>query len=285
MHSATTWPREAGLPSVVRWVHMKTMVAGNRAWCAGAALIFVLLMANAILAEPSGTTPATKAVIVTIEDEINDVTFSSLKRRVDVARNSGAKLLILEMDTPGGLVSSALDICTYLKNITDLKTVAWVKPSAFSAGAMISLACDEVVMASASKIGDCAPIVLSPTEGLKELGKTERAKAESPILKEFLDSAHRRKYDPLLCEAMVRPGREIWWIENGAGGERRFVDNAEKERLLSEKNSPWRPVETMKDPLTGERVSVRQPVVDERDLLTLTQTEAVAYGFAKGIVS
>jgi len=265
---------------------MITMVASKRAFRAGAALIIIWAFAvPGLAAPPGGSGPPTKAVIVTIEDEINDVTYSSLKRRVDVARQNGAKLLILEMNTPGGLVSSALEICTYLKNITDLKTVAWVKPSAFSAGAMISLACDEVVMASASKIGDCAPIVISPTEGIKELGKTERAKAESPILKEFLDSAHRRKYEPLLCEAMVRQGSEIWWMEDGPGGERRFVNEAEKDRLTSEKASHWRPVEKMDDPVTGGKISVRQPVVEERDLLTLTQSEALAFGFAKAIVS
>jgi membrane-bound serine protease (ClpP class) len=244
------------------------------------------LTASAMAGDKPASGPAKRrATIVTIEDEINDVTLVSMKRRVERARKDGADTIVFEMNTPGGLVSSALEICTYIKNITDLKTVAWVKPSAYSAGAMISLSCDEVVMASASKIGDCAPIVISPTEGLQELGKTERAKAESPILKEFRDSAHRRHYDPLLCESMVRQGNEIWWLEKGAGGERRFVLKSEKEKLLGEKNSPWRLVEKMADPVSGGDIAVRQPIVEDRDLLTLTQTEALAYGFAKAIVS
>ncbi len=247
-----------------------------------------VLMASmfAVAGDHATSAPAShRASIVTIEDEINDVTLASLKRRVEKAREDGDDLVVFEMNTPGGLVSSALEICTYIKNITDLKTVAWVKPSAFSAGAMISLSCNEIVMASASKIGDCAPIVISPTEGLKELGKTERAKAESPILKEFRDSAHRRHYDPLLCESMVRQGNEIWWLEKGPGGERRFVLKDEKEKLLGEKKSPWRLIETMHDPVSGEQLPVKQPVVEDRDLLTLTQTEAVAFGFAKAIIS
>ncbi|HUN81188.1 MAG TPA: hypothetical protein VMV81_06710 [Phycisphaerae bacterium] len=249
-----------------------------------AALFVVLSLCSAAPAAPAKDS-APRAAIVTIQDEINDVTLSSLKRRVELARKGGASIIVLEMNTPGGLVSSAMEICTYLKNLTDLHTVAWVKPAAYSAGAMIALSCDEVVMASASRMGDCAPIVISPTEGLQTLGQTERAKAESPILKEFLDSARRRKYDPLLCEAMVRPGREIWWVEKGPGGERRFVTKSQKESLTAEKGSAWRPVEKMEDPVTGEQTSVRQPIVDERDLLTLTQSEAVEFGFAKAIVS
>jgi membrane-bound serine protease (ClpP class) len=253
------------------------------------AITACLIGCGSLVAAPSTTakTPTTgaRAAIVTIEDEINDITFASLKRRVDDVRAAGAKVLILEMDTPGGLVSSALDICNYLKNITDLKTIAWVRPSAYSAGAMISLACNEVVMTSASRIGDCAPIILSPTDGIVELGKTERAKAESPILKEFRDSAHRNHYDPLLCEAMVRQGSEIWWIERVSDKSRKFALKAEKEAHLADKKEPWRLVEKMWDPALKEDVAVRQPIVEDRDLLTLTQSEALAYGFSKAIVS
>lgn len=239
---------------------------------------------DSIAARVSNATADQKIAIITIKDEINDVTFSSMKRRIELAREDRATLVVFEMDTPGGLVSSALDICNYIKNLTELHTVAWVRPSAFSAGAMISLACDEVVMSSVSKMGDCAPIIISPTEGLKELGETERAKAESPILKEFLDSANRQNYDPLLCESMVRLGSEIWWLENETNGERRFVTRSEKESLTAEEHGRWQPVKTMMDPVSGREIDVKQPVVKERDLLTLTQSEAIAFGFAKTIV-
>ena len=226
-----------------------------------------------------------RASIVTIDDEINDVTYTSMKRRIEDARDTGATMIVLELNTPGGLVSSALDICKYIKNTTDVKIVAWVNQDAYSAGVMIALSCDEVVMASSSRMGDCAPIILSPTEGLKELGKTERAKAESPILKEFHDSAIRNDYDPLLCESMVRLGNEIWWLENGHSGERKFVLKGDKEKLLEEEGSAWRTIKQMHDAVTDKLIDLRQPIVEERDLLTLTQTEALAFGFAKAIVS
>lgn len=232
---------------------------------------------------PAPTVPA-RAIIVTIQGEINDITLVSLKRRVEDIRQAGATMLVLEMDTPGGLAGSALEICTYLKKLTGLKSVAWVNPSAYSAGAMISLACDEIVVSSSSKFGDCAPIMFSPTEGLQQLGETERAKAESPILKEFIDSAHRRRYDPLLCEAMVRVGNEVWWLENKDTGERKFVSKVDKEALVKD-GGAWRLVTQMHDPVSGMDLPARQPVVSTRDLLTLTQSEAVAYGFAKAIIS
>ena len=232
---------------------------------------WVLVLALATMGASAGAqepTPATiqKVAIIPIEDEINDVTFLSLKRRVEQATEDGATLILFEMDTPGGLVTSALDICHYIKNLTDLKTVAWVRPHAYSAGAMISLACDEVIMSSSSRMGDCAPIIVSPTDGLQTLGETERAKAESPILKEFHDSALRHGYDRLLCESMVRTGNEIWWLEDTSDGERRFVRRSKKEQLLSEEGGSWQLVQSMLDPITGLEIEVMQPVVQARDL-------------------
>lgn len=232
---------------------------------------------------PDAAKPTHRGAIITIYDEINDITYKSMKRRVDEAVADGANVIIFEMNTPGGLVSSALDICKYIKKLTDVKTIAWVNQDAYSAGAMISLACDEVVMTAASKIGDCAPIIIT-SEGLQELGETERAKAESPILKEFLDSASRNGYEPLLCEAMVRLGYEVWWMEDGEGGRRDWMLKADKEKAEAEEGSKWRPIKTIFDPVAKADVDLRQPVVQERDLLTLTQSEAVVFGFAKAIV-
>src|SRR5262249_22494417 len=236
--------------------------------------------------------PGARAAIVTIKDEIDDVTFRSLTRRVDEARKAGASTIILELDTPGGMVTSALDICNFLKNVTDLKTVAWVHPAAYSAGAMIAVSCDEIVMSSSSRLGDCAPIMLSPTEGLQSLGETERAKAESPILAEFRDAAHRHGYDPLLCEAMVKIGSSIWWVENAKSGERKFIRGDDKLRYLGKDKSAdgyepgtWRLVSEMRDPALKKMLDVKQPIVGEKELLTMKQNEAVWYGFARSIAS
>ncbi len=239
--------------------------------------------------KPSGG----KAVVVTIKDAIDDVTFRSLTRRVDEARKLGASTVILELDTPGGMVTSALDICNYLKNLTDMKTVAWVHPAAYSAGAMIAVSCDEIVMSSSSRVGDCAPIMLSPTDGLQSLGETERAKAESPILAEFRDAAHRHGYDPLLCESMVKIGSSIWWVENVKNGERKFIRGEDKLRYLGKDTSSgdgyapgtWRLVAEMRDVALGKMLEVKQPVVGEKELLTMKQNEAAWYGFSRGTVS
>ena len=57
----------------------------------------------------------------------------------------------------GGLVSAGLEISHFLKSQRDVHTIAFVGAKAISAGAMIAIACDEIVMAPSAQIGDCAP--------------------------------------------------------------------------------------------------------------------------------
>ena len=150
-----------------------------------------------------------------------------------------AALLLLGV---GGLVTSALDISKLIKKLPDegIRTVAWVNDQAYSAGALISVAAQEILMSSTASIGDCAPIMVSPVGGMTELGETERAKAESPILQEFRDSAIRNDYDTLLCRAMVTVGVEFWWLENIESGEREFVDANKKKELIDDTDDPLR---------------------------------------------
>ncbi len=244
------------------------------------------LICYAPLWADGGTTPG-KAAIVPIRGEITDVMKESIDTRLDKALADGAKTIIFEIDTPGGQVISAMGICQRIKDLpADVQSVAWVKPKAYSAGSMIALSCRRIIMSPRSSIGDCAPIAINPAGGLEPLPATERAKASSPILEEFRDSASRNHYDPVLAQAMVSIGQEVWWIENITTGERRFVFAKEKTELVDKPDAgkaEWRLVEKYVDPLSQKEQAARQPVNSESELITLTQSEAVAYGLAKGI--
>src|SRR5262245_49207949 len=112
--------------------------AGHRAFRAVslAALAGLALISTAL--PLVGETPAVRstAALIPIEGEINDIVRDSVKRRLDEARAAGAGTIIFKMDTPGGQVTSALDICRLIKGVPrDVRTVAWVNPNAYSAGA------------------------------------------------------------------------------------------------------------------------------------------------------
>ena len=233
--------------------------------------IFALLLTGLLPVFAGAQAPADnargKAVVITVNGQIDEYTKGVLIRRFEKARSLGADTVILQIDTYGGLVTSALEMSRFLKRQDNLHVVAFVNDKAISAGAMIALACDEIVMSPGATIGDAAPISISPTGRLEGLGPAERAKVESPLLADFYESAVRNKHDPLLAEAMVSVGRVVYWVEDGSGA-RRFVDEQEFAGLKAE---GWKPVSGAPSP------------VDRADTLLTVHTDlAIRMGLARG---
>ncbi len=217
---------------------------------------------------PSARTGApTPAAVIVFKGEVDDYSRDALFKRFDQAKAAGAKVIILKLNTPGGLVSAGLDISAFLRKQKDVHVVAYVNRYALSAGIMIGLACDELVMEPETKVGDSAPIAISSSGDLQSLGETERAKMESPILADFYASSVRNGYDPLLTSSMVTMNRVVHYVQS-AKGEKKFVDEKGYQDLIED---GWKPVEGVPDP------------VDRADsLLTLNADVAEKVGISKG---
>src|SRR5690606_33345982 len=177
-----------------------------------------------------GTAPGTAAPILPagnrvainrIEGMIYSFTRDSLHPLVDRALAARATLIVIELDTNGGMVGPALEISRDIKTLP-VPTVAWIHNKAYSAGILIASAADRIVMSPASATGDCAPIVPG-----QELAPTERAKALSPILEEFRDNAGANGYDYALFHAMCVLGVEVYLVESVDTGARRLVNQAD----------------------------------------------------------
>ena len=94
-------------------------------------------------------------------------------------RKFGAKNIILNLDSYGGLVTAGEEISRYIKRQSDLHTIAFVQDKAISAGAMIAMACDEIVMSNSATLGDCAAIVFGPT-GLETMARRSGRRPNQP---------------------------------------------------------------------------------------------------------
>ncbi len=250
---------------------------------------------NPISTLPTGANVA----ILKVEGMIYGYTLESLRDRVNQAVQGGASLIVIELDTPGGTVDSALKISKYIKSMT-VPTVAWINPQAYSAGILIASACNQIVMSPVSATGDCAPIV----PGMN-LSPTERAKALSPILEEFRDSARSNDYDYSLFHAMCVLGVELYQVEHTQTGQRRLVNQADYAVMVQGKtaeevegtaNPPAasQPAATAKDDVGAATVSVAdtdrgqwkltKKIHDGKTLLTLNQQRALDAGLASAIV-
>jgi membrane-bound serine protease (ClpP class) len=214
---------------------------------------------------------AVKAAVVALHGQINEFNQNAFIRHFNQAKTAGATVIIVDIDTNGGLVTAALDISHFLKRQDDVHTIAYIDNKAYSAGSLISLACNEIVMAPSASLGDCAPIVVDDTGQLRPLPDTERSKAESPILADFQDSAIRNGYSVPLAMSMVTI-KPIYFVEarTGSGVERQYVAMSSENYENGVKQGLWKPV-----PDSPE------PVLIPGSLLTVSGTRAREMGMAR----
>jgi len=206
-----------------------------------------------------------KAARIICTGLIDDGLYKSIQRRTDMALADGANYLIYEIGTYGGLLQSADDIAKYF--ILDVgkraRTVAYIRTEAISAGAMISVSCQDIIMLENTTIGDCAPIQLGA-----KLEGVEREKAESFTRAAFDRAAEANKYPQALLRAMVSMQLEVWRVKNIKTGEFAFF---EKERMPNDANE-W-------------DLGKKELVVRDDEILTLTANKAAEYGIARAVVA
>ena len=122
-----------------------------------------------------------------------------IQRVLDEAARAGAAAVILDVNTFGGRVDAAVQIRDALLN-SRVKTVAFVNKRAISAGALISLAAETLVMADGGTIGAATPVTAGqPGSGAQPVSE----KTVSYVRKEFRATAESRKRPLLIAEAMV----------------------------------------------------------------------------------
>jgi membrane-bound serine protease (ClpP class) len=126
-------------------------------------------------------------------------------RVLDEAAAARAAVLVLEVDTFGGRVDAAVVIRDALLR-SPVRSVAFVNKRAISAGALIALASETVVMAEGATIGAATP-VLAGEPGAPPQEASE--KTVSYLRKEFAATAEARGRPALLAEAMVDADVEV----------------------------------------------------------------------------
>lgn len=122
-----------------------------------------------------------------------------VQRVIDDATRAGAAAVVLEINTLGGRVDAAVQIRDTLLN-SKVLTVAFINKRAISAGALISLAAEKMVIGTGGTIGAATPVQMGQP-GSASLPVEE--KTVSYVRKEFRATAESRKRPLLIAEAMV----------------------------------------------------------------------------------
>jgi membrane-bound serine protease (ClpP class) len=186
--------------------------------------------ARSVSGRPALPREVTKAFIIPIREEISPTLYKVLVRKAVRARNEGAQLVVFDMDTPGGRLDAMTSITQLILDgeLRDIYTVVYVNPNAFSAGAMISLACNEITVAPSGVIGDAMPIMVGPN-GIVEIPEAERIKVESGARALVRATAARNDYSAAIADAMVTIVKRLWLIRNAETGELRVIDPEDHE--------------------------------------------------------
>jgi membrane-bound serine protease (ClpP class) len=117
----------------------------------------------AIQTLPADAASGPHAALITIDDTIHPISASFLSRAIDSASGDGAHLIIVGLDTPGGLFSSTRDMVEDILN-ADIPVVVYVSPPgarAASAGTFITAAAHVAAMAPTTNIGAASPVASS----------------------------------------------------------------------------------------------------------------------------
>jgi membrane-bound serine protease (ClpP class) len=131
-------------------------------------LLVMALLCASIAAQDAPVTESKTAVVLEISDAIGPATSDFFTRTLASARERNLALLILEMDTPGGLDSAMRDMIRAIL-ASDVPVVTYVAPSgarAASAGTYLLYASHIAAMAPATNLGAATPVQIggSPSE-------------------------------------------------------------------------------------------------------------------------
>ena len=207
-------------------------------------------------------------VHVTISGPL-DLGVTSLMRRAIDRALVGGKLLVVELDTPGGELELMFELSRQIAdaNVEGLNSVAWIHDRAYSAGALVALACRRVYMRSSAAIG-AAAVIQIPVAGMP-------GGIEDPTLAEKMSSATRAAFraaaesggrPAAVAEAMV--DRDVGALEiRTKDGELRIVTSREYDDLRE---------------LQGG-ISLVRTIAEPGRLVSLSGAEAVRIGIADGI--
>jgi membrane-bound serine protease (ClpP class) len=153
-------------------------------------------IAVAGMAWSAAAVQAAQVGLIKIDGAIGPATASYISRAIDVATAQGDECLIIQLDTPGGLVDSASQIVEKFY-ASRVPTVVYVSPAparAGSAGVFITMAADVAVMAPHTRIGAAHPVELGASGEVEKTDDVMKKKMENDtasFAQSIADKRHR----------------------------------------------------------------------------------------------
>lgn len=200
---------------------------------------------------------ADKVVVITVHGTFDDTMLESIERRITLAERGGADAIVFDINVPpteevtieisrhgptGGNGGAILQICDRIKRSAIRNTVAWVNTEAVGGGALVALACREIVMNDSGTLGKAVAKAVGSSFGTpknSQLADQESAALAMTIgcvidsVRRHNEAAGRYEWDEFLAQAMVAKDAKLWWVKNKETGVYMTVDRREAEMLFA----------------------------------------------------
>lgn len=186
---------------------------------------------------------------LTINGAINPVSFDYIKKGISHAKDKNARLLILKMNTPGGLLTSMQSIVEEFL-VSPVPIVVFVSPSgggAISAGVFITMAAHVAVMSPGTTIGAAAPV----QAGGGDIGDDMKGKVQNFAASMVKAIAEQR-------------GRNVEWAEKAVRESVALTDNEALKENVIDFISPS--VDNLLETLEGREISMQEGVITLSEL-------------------
>ncbi len=211
-----------------------------------------------------------EVLLIKIEGMIEPLMQNFFNQQLRRARADKVNMIIIEIDSPGGLLGTAETMAEDIAALEDhgIRTVAWIPREAISGAAIIALGCDEIYMHPEARIGDAAPI--EAKDGAFERAPEKVLSYTRNLLRTL---AEKKGRPPAIAEAMADKDLEVFQVINPGTGETEFKTEAELHEAKREFDIQQRVPESRKNNLltvSGRRahdLRLAEPPVSGREEL------------------
>ncbi len=227
-------------------------------------LLFQVWQPVVFAQQPANNEPSS-VYVISIKGSIFDGLAQRMTQKFQQVDKTKAKVVILELDSPGGDLEAVLSICKDVDALAveGVPVYTYITGYAWGGGALLTLAADKIYMSGKASLGSHEGKISGPFGGNSDEEFLETVRGH------FRSYAEKRDYPPALAEAMADANINV--TEAIYKGQRIFKTSEEMVAMRSDPN-----VDLSRLREVGE-------VVEKGKYLELSAQKAVDYGFCRGI--